>query len=79
MGDKLIEVKCGNRNFGSADYRQILMYWLLSYMASIEKGPLEWTTGILLNPRKNRFIEVSFDDLVSATAVLALRLLTKQK
>lgn len=69
MSDKLIEVKCSSRNFGSADYRQILMYWLLSYMASIEKGALEWKTGILLNPRKNRFIEVSFDDLVSATAV----------
>lgn len=41
MGDKLIEVKCSGRNFGSADYRQILMYWLLSYMASIEKDTPE--------------------------------------
>ena len=38
-------------------------------MSSIEKGMPEWKTGILLNPRKNRFVQISFNDLVSATAV----------
>lgn len=65
---KLVEVKCTNRNFGSADYRQILMYWLLSYAASIEHDAPEWISGVLLNPRLNLVLEVPFDHLVEVTA-----------
>jgi hypothetical protein len=61
IGRKLIEIKCTARNFGSADYRQILMYWLLSSSGSIESNMPEWTTGILLNPRRNQIVEISFN------------------
>ena len=68
IGTKLIEVKCTNKKFGSADYRQILMYWLLSYAASIEYDAMEWSTGILLNPRLNHLVKFSFDDIVDLVA-----------
>jgi hypothetical protein len=37
LGSMLIEVKNTDRNFISRDFRQVLMYWLLKYAASIEK------------------------------------------
>ncbi|MGJ3434910.1 hypothetical protein [Serratia sp. Je.1.23.a] len=64
IADKLIEVKCSSRNFSSSDYRQILIYWLLSFSSSIEGGAAEWKTGVLLNPRANKYIEVGFQELV---------------
>lgn len=68
VGPKLIEVKCTNRNFSSADYRQILMYWLLNYASAIEHNSPEWTSCILLNPRLNHVVEISFSDIIEATA-----------
>lgn len=38
LGEDLIEVKCTNKHFSSADYRQVVMYWLLSYAAAVEMG-----------------------------------------
>ncbi len=64
----LIEVKCTSRSFGSADYRQVLMYWLLSYISVMESGAKEWERVILLNPRKNNFVEISFNELIELTA-----------
>lgn len=64
IGKKLIEVKCSSRNFSSSDYRQLLIYWLLSFSSSIEGGRGEWESGILLNPRLNKCIEIKFDELV---------------
>lgn len=64
VGNNLIEVKCSSRNFSSSDYRQLLIYWLLSLSSSIEGGCDEWESGILLNPRLNKYIEIKFDDLV---------------
>lgn len=64
----LIEVKCSNRNFGSADYRQVLIYWLLSYAASVNETGEEWKSILLLNPRKNRYLELPFDELIEITA-----------
>lgn len=64
-GSTLVEVKCTSRRFGASDYRQILMYWLLSYAASIEGQGEEWETGVLLNPRRNQIVEFSFDELIS--------------
>ncbi|EOI3591688.1 hypothetical protein ACMSYV_003686 [Proteus mirabilis] len=64
VGQRLIEVKCTNRNFSSSDYRQILIYWLLSFASSIEGGKDEWKTGVLLNPRANKYIEIDFNELV---------------
>ncbi|ASY74588.1 hypothetical protein [Pectobacterium polaris] len=68
IGQRLIEVKCTNRNFSSSDYRQILIYWLLSFSSSIEGGADEWKTGLLLNPRANKYIEIDFNELVSIAA-----------
>lgn len=68
IGQRLIEVKCTNRNFSSSDYRQILIYWLLSFSSSIEGGTDEWKTGVLLNPRANKFIEIDFNEFVSIVA-----------
>lgn len=64
IGKNLIEVKCSSKNFSSSDYRQLLIYWLLSFSSSIEGGSDEWESGILLNPRLNKYIEIKFDDLV---------------
>ncbi|WP_200552192.1 hypothetical protein [Kosakonia sp. LAM2021] len=68
IGRRLIEVKCTNRNFSSSDYRQILIYWLLSFSSSIEGSMNEWKTGVLLNPRANKYIEIDFNELVRIAA-----------
>jgi hypothetical protein len=64
IGTTLIEVKCTNKRFSSSDYRQILMYWLLSYCAAIERGTLEWTEGVLANPRLNLLVRFSFSEII---------------
>jgi hypothetical protein len=64
LGQDLIEVKCTNKRFSSADYRQIVMYWLLSYAAAVEVGGHEWIGGILVNPRLNLILKFKFDDLI---------------
>lgn len=64
IGSRLIEVKCTNKLFSSSDYRQIMMYWLLSYASSIEGGAPEWSNALLINPRLNKIVEVSFDEVV---------------
>lgn len=61
----LIEVKCAARRFGASDYRQILIYWLLSYLAAVENRGVEWERGVLLNPRRNEIVEFRFDDLIA--------------
>jgi hypothetical protein len=64
IGTTLVEVKCSGRNFSASDYRQIVMYWLLSYAASVETNTAEWTEGILLNPRAARYLELNFDEFL---------------
>jgi hypothetical protein len=64
IGTTLVEVKCSGKNFSASDYRQIVMYWLLSYAASVETNSAEWTEGILLNPRAARYVELSFDEFL---------------
>jgi hypothetical protein len=64
VGRSLIEVKCTNKRFVSSDYRQILMYWLLSYCGALEAGAPEWLEGILVNPRLNLLVRFSFSDIV---------------
>lgn len=65
-GSTIVEVKCTARPFGAADYRQVLMYWLLSYAASVEGRGAEWSNAILLNPRRAQLVSFSFDELVAA-------------
>lgn len=60
----LIEVKCSAKNFSAADYRQLTMYWLLSYAAAIEGNGHEWSEGILLNPRSGRYVVLRFDEFL---------------
>ena len=64
IGSRLIEVKCTNKPFSSSDYRQVIMYWLLSYASSVEGGASEWTDALLVNPRLNKVVEISFNDVI---------------
>lgn len=63
-GDAIIEAKCASRRFSSADYRQLILYWLLSYMANLEGSGSPWNRGILLNPRRGLCVELVFSDVV---------------
>jgi hypothetical protein len=65
VGTSLIEVKCTQKHFSSSDYRQVVMYWLLSYAAAVEGGSHEWTEVILMNPRLNRILKLPFNDIIS--------------
>lgn len=67
IGRRLIEVKCTNKPFSSSDYRQVMMYWLLTYAAAIEGDSPEWSDALLINPRLNKVVEVSFDEVVDVT------------
>jgi hypothetical protein len=64
VGTRLIEVKCTNKHFSSADYRQLVMYWLLGYASSVENGIPEWTDGILINPRLNYLVQLPFNQMI---------------
>ena len=69
LGNILIEVKHTDRNFVSADFRQVLMYWILKYASSIEVGDDVWLDCLLLNPRRNSALLLNFNKLlVSASA-----------
>jgi hypothetical protein len=63
-GSTLIEIKCSGKNFSAPDYRQIVMYWLLSFAASVEGNGSEWSEGILLNPRSAHYVILKFDDFL---------------
>lgn len=65
VGGTLIEVKCTAKRFSSADYRQVAIYWLLSYAASIEGYGEEWEDFILLNPRSGEKVSMTFDSFLS--------------
>lgn len=64
----LIETKCTAKRFSSADYRQVLIYWLLSYAAAVEGKAEEWKSFILLNPRLCLSLELNFDDIIPLMA-----------
>lgn len=65
IGNAIVEVKCTANQFTSADYRQVAIYWLLSYVEALEKGGTVWEVGILLNPRRNAIVEMPLDEFVS--------------
>lgn len=65
VGTRLIEVKCTNKPFSASDFRQIMIYWLLSYASAIENGTPEWTSAILINPRRNYVLELLFNDIIA--------------
>jgi hypothetical protein len=71
LGPMLIEVKHTERNFGSGDFRQVLMYWLLKYARCMENTDDIWSEILLLNPRRNAALHVYYDYLLrSASARL---------
>lgn len=65
LGYTLIEVKCTAKRFSSADYRQVAIYWLLSYAAAIEGRGEEWLHFVLLNPRSGEKVSMRFDSFLS--------------
>ena len=64
-GDCIVEVKCSGRPFSSADYRQVTIYWLLSYMQSLEGQAGHWENMSLLNPRMNVMVNLKYQDLLA--------------
>jgi hypothetical protein len=64
----LVETKCAHKNFSMADYRQVLLYWLLSYAAAIEGRGEEWSECILLNPRSSVSVRFEYDALLHIVA-----------
>lgn len=65
LGHTLIEVKCTAKRFSASDYRQVAIYWLLSYAAAIEGRGEEWRDFILLNPRSGVKVSMHFDAFLS--------------
>lgn len=57
----LIEVKCTAKRFSSSDYRQVAIYWLLSFAAAVEGRGEEWQDFVLLNPRSGDKVSMHFD------------------
>jgi hypothetical protein len=64
----IIEVKCSSKPFSTADYRQIVIYWLLKKIRAVENGLSSWQVGVLVNPRSGRLVEFSFDELINLIA-----------
>lgn len=58
-------MKCTAKRFSSADYRQVAIYWLLSFAASIEGHGDEWQDFVLLNPRSGAKVSMKFDSFLS--------------
>lgn len=65
LGTMLVEVKCSAKRFSSADYRQIAIYWLLSFTAAVEGHGAEWQKFTLLNPRSGETVTMTFDAFLS--------------
>lgn len=65
IGDSLIEVKCSNKNFSALDYRQILVYFLLGYIKSLNSTESTiYENLILVNPRLNKMIKCNGENLL---------------
>lgn len=73
LGSILIEVKHTERNFGSADFRQVLMYWLLHYARIVENDGDLWSNVLLLNPRRNAALLVNYDHLLRSASASSNR------
>ncbi|WP_317973749.1 hypothetical protein [Novosphingobium pituita] len=68
LGSMLIEVKHTERNFGSGDFRQVMMYWLLKYARSIENEGDVWSEILFLNPRRNAALLLNYDKLLQSAS-----------
>lgn len=65
LGESLIEVKSSAKPFSASDYRQVAIYWLLSYAAAIEGRGTEWKEFILFNPRSGKTVQLTYDKFLS--------------
>ena len=61
LGSTLIEVKNTVKRFSAADYRQVAIYWLLSYASAIEGRGEEWQEFILFNARSGEEVSMTYD------------------
>lgn len=68
IGRTIVEVKCTAKRFSAADYRQVAIYWLLSYAAAVEGRGDEWTHFALLNPRRGDLVFMRFDAFLSTVS-----------
>ncbi|WP_299680565.1 hypothetical protein [uncultured Roseobacter sp.] len=73
LGNILIEVKHTDRNFMARDFRQVLMYWLLKYSATVERGDEVWTECLFLNPRRNSGLLFNFDNVLHSASASSNR------
>ncbi len=73
LGSILVEVKHTDRNFVSGDFRQVLMYWLLKYAASIEENDEVWSDCLLMNPRRGSGLLINFDYLLRSASASSSR------
>ena len=58
IGDCIVEVKCIVGNFSGADYRQVLIYWMLSLIADSEGRGTAWKQAVLVNPRRKLMVDL---------------------
>lgn len=65
LGESLIEVKSTAKPFATSDYRQVGIYWLLSYAAAIEGRGTEWKEFVLFNPRSGKKVQLAYDKFLS--------------
>jgi hypothetical protein len=65
----IIEVKCSSKRFSTADYRQIVIYWLLKHIESLQCDRESWKNGVLINPRLNLLVTFPFKDLIELIAL----------
>ena len=68
IGETLIEVKNADRNFVAGDIRQTFMYWILKYALSLKSDSEAWKDCILINPRRNIYLNFDFDTLSRAAS-----------
>lgn len=73
IGSTLIEVKHTESNFGAGDFRQVLMYWLLRYARTVESNDEMWSEVLLLNPRRNAGLLVSYNYMLQSASSLSSR------
>ena len=66
-------IKRTERNFSASDFRQVLMYWLLRYARTVENSSVMWSDVLLLNPRRNGALVVSFDYLLRSASASSNR------
>lgn len=64
-GDCIIEVKCIAGNFSGADYRQVLIYWMLSLIADVEGRGEVWKRAVLINPRRKLVVDLDLQNFLT--------------